>query len=301
MKKLLTALLSLCLLLGLAVPAMAADSYTYTVRIFAGAQGTIGGQEVVTYEGLRYGDLITFNTESVSLSNSEKYYVKGIRESGSDNSNAVRAFTVTGDMDYVVAYGIQGEAVAYTVNYQDANGNTLMPSETFYGSIGDRPVVAFQYIEGYQPQAYNLTGTLSSNAAENVFTFVYTPVTSPATAAPATTAPATQTPAEDAEDAEADETPAPEGEDVDNPTPVEIIPEEDVPLVDPESNGNGPAETIDIDENEVPLASAGQVVKEFAERINDVPTAGKAGIVSGVVLLLGVIWWLLFWRRRKRV
>ena len=300
MKKLFAALLSLCLMLSLAVPAMAAD-YTYTVRIFAGAQGTIGGQEVVVYDGLSYGSVITFNTGSVNLTNSDKYYVKGIRESGSDNSNTVRAFTVTGDMDYVVAYGIQGEAVAYTVNYQDANGNTLMPSETFYGSIGDRPVVAFQYIEGYQPQAYNLTGTLSDNAAENVFTFVYTPVTTPATAAPATTAPATQAPAADTEE---DETPAPEGEDEDNPTPVEIIEPEDVPLVDPnavDNDENGPAELEDIDDEQVPLANAGQVVKEFAERINDVPTAGKAGIVSGVVLLLGVVWWLMFWRRRSRV
>ena len=65
--------------------------------------------------------------------------------------------------------------VAYTVQYLDENGNELAPSNTFYGSIGDKPVVAFQYIEGYLPQAYNLTKTLSANEADNVFPFVYTP------------------------------------------------------------------------------------------------------------------------------
>lgn len=37
-------------------------------------------------------------------------------------------------------------------------------------------MVAYHYIEGYQPQAYNLTKTLSKNEAENVFTFVCEPV-----------------------------------------------------------------------------------------------------------------------------
>lgn len=36
-------------------------------------------------------------------------------------------------------------------------------------------MAAFAYIEGYEPQAYNLTRTLSVNEAENVFTFVYSP------------------------------------------------------------------------------------------------------------------------------
>ncbi|MCI8930475.1 MAG: hypothetical protein HFI00_13665, partial [Lachnospiraceae bacterium] len=38
-----------------------------------------------------------------------------------------------------------------------------------------KPVVAFLYVEGYVPQAYNLTKTLSKNEAENIFTFVYSP------------------------------------------------------------------------------------------------------------------------------
>ena len=63
--------------------------------------------------------------------------------------------------------------VSYIVNYQDTQGKVLAESQKFYGIVGEQPVVAFRYIENYQPQAYNLTRTLRKNEAENVFTFVY--------------------------------------------------------------------------------------------------------------------------------
>ena len=85
------------------------------------------------------------------------------------------SFEVTGDQEYVVAYGIKGDQVAYTINYQDANGNKLADSQTFYGNVGDKPVVAYTYIDGYTPEYRNLIKTLSANAAENVFTFNYLP------------------------------------------------------------------------------------------------------------------------------
>ena len=47
---------------------------------------------------------------------------------------------VESDQEYVAAYAIAGNMVAYTVNYQDANGNALSDSETFYGAVGDQPV-----------------------------------------------------------------------------------------------------------------------------------------------------------------
>ena len=65
--------------------------------------------------------------------------------------------------------------VAYTVNYEDEQGNKLAESQTFYGNVGDKPVVAYRYIEDYVPQALSLTKTLSDNEAENVFTFKYAP------------------------------------------------------------------------------------------------------------------------------
>ena len=177
-------LLAAVLLLAV-VPAVSTNAagYTYTVRFYAGKQGTFAdGRDVVTYKGLSYGSVVSFNPGSVVLRDGSKYYVKGIRESGKDNNTvAASAFTVTGDRDYVVAYGLRGDSVAYTINYVDVDGNVLAPSDIYYGNVGDKPVVAFVYINGYQPQAYNLTKTLVRNEAENVFTFVYTPIPGPET------------------------------------------------------------------------------------------------------------------------
>lgn len=169
------------------------DSYTYTVTFLAGNQGTFQGTgNVQTFSagaaisgngnqiqitGLKYGDEIIVDAAGsgmVNLADNNKYYVRGIRKSGFDNSAVgTQRFLVEADTEYVVAYGIKGNMVAYTVNYQDESGNGLMESRTYYGNVGDKPVVAYQYIENYQPQAYNLTKTLSQNGAENVFTFTY--------------------------------------------------------------------------------------------------------------------------------
>ena len=76
---------------------------------------------------LNPGDTVSFEARSgaVALDKDSKYYVQGIRISGRDNNAAVEnsSFEVTGDQEYVVAYGIKGDQVAYTINYQDANGN----------------------------------------------------------------------------------------------------------------------------------------------------------------------------------
>ncbi|WP_278999629.1 hypothetical protein [[Clostridium] scindens] len=166
--------------------------YTYTVTLSAGNQGTfngtggvhviggsaqISGGDAIRITGLRAGDVVVLDATAgmVDLKNGDKYYIKGVRESGRDNNTvADSAFTVTKDAEYVVAYSIQGDMVAYTVNYQDGGGNELAPSRTYYGAVGDKPVIAYQYIEGYRPDAYNLTKTLGKNEADNVFTFTYT-------------------------------------------------------------------------------------------------------------------------------
>lgn len=174
------------------------ESYTYTVTLYSGKQGVFSetdgiqvdnhttgssyqireeqqGGEKISITGLQYGDMVIVSApSSVSMDETSRYYVKGIRESGHDNNTAgASAFRVESDREYVVAYGIKGDMVSYVVNYQDTEGNTLAESQQFYGTVGDQPVVAFRYIENYQPQAYNLTKTLSDNEAENVFTFVY--------------------------------------------------------------------------------------------------------------------------------
>lgn len=179
-KKLFVSLLSVSVIAGIgAAPVMAAQTttpYTYKVTLSAGNKGTIKGQQKVEETDLAAGSTVTFNLNDILVTD-EKYYVKGIRLSGRDNSEALAApaFVVDSDADYVVAYGIKGNMVAYTVNYEDEQGNTLAESQTFYGNVGDKPVVAYRYIENYVPQALTLTKTLSDNAANNVFTFKYAP------------------------------------------------------------------------------------------------------------------------------
>ena len=141
-----------------------AFSYTYTVSFSAGGQGSInGGVQVrkasgneasvsvsakgdkIIVTGLEYGDVISCDAQgSVALNENSKYYVKGIRLSGRDNNTVAQsAFFVSGDQDYVVAYGIPGELAEYTVNYVDTDGNKLAESRTYYGNVGDEPVIAY--------------------------------------------------------------------------------------------------------------------------------------------------------------
>ncbi len=196
-KKALVSLLTGCLVCGMMpANAMAASTqptenkgYTYAVTLSAGDKGEFtDGQEIHKWEGLNYGSedtQVIFSNNYLQANvkvTDDRYYIKGVRLSGRDNEAAVLdadvsspIVRVTGDADYVVAYGVKGDQVKYTVQYQDADGNTLAPSEEFYGNVGDKPIVAYQYIDGYVPQSFALTKTLSSNEAENIFTFVYTP------------------------------------------------------------------------------------------------------------------------------
>ena len=195
LKKFLTAMLSASMVLSFsAVPAWAEENYDYTVTFYAGNQGVFSGtqglqinskgdvsissqEDRISISGLTWGDVVSFdiNQGAVSLNEESKYYVQGLRMSGRDNDEQLEepAFWVTGDEDYVVAYGIRGDMTSYTVNYVDENGNELAPSRTYYGNVGDRPVVAYLYMEGYNPEALTLTRTLSANQADNVFTFEY--------------------------------------------------------------------------------------------------------------------------------
>ena len=174
LKKIFISLFTLSLVLAMNVmPVMAEEEYTYTITLSSGNKGVITGTTSVTAS---YGATVSFDLNDITVTD-DKYYVKGIRLSGRDNDElAPLSFNVTGDADYVVAYGIRGDQVGYTVNYQDEAGNVLAPSSTFYGNIGDKPVVAYKYIENYVPQALAMTKTLSDNEADNVFTFVYKPV-----------------------------------------------------------------------------------------------------------------------------
>lgn len=187
LRQILTFVVAFCMMFQCSLLSVFADDeYTYTVTFYAGNQGTFAdGAGKIVMSNLKYGAFVSFDVQKdgvVTLNNSDKYYVKGLRKSGRDNSETDEleasrySVTVKGDADYVVAYGIKGNQVAYTVNYQDADGKKLLASNTYYGNVGDKPVVAYQYVEGYTPQALALTKTLSENSAENVFTFRYTPI-----------------------------------------------------------------------------------------------------------------------------
>lgn len=196
------ALSPLCRMNSLAAGTEALDApYDYQITFYAGNQGAFSagpavsvqgvdgkrrdvpveaGADAIVVKGLKAGDLVTFDPiqdGAVLLDESSPYYVRGLRRAGGDNDDEKpSSFRVAQDQDYVVAYGVKGEQVSYVIRYEDASGRKLADDRTYYGNVGDRPVIAFRYIEGYEPQAYNLTKTLSKNEAENVFTFVYSRV-----------------------------------------------------------------------------------------------------------------------------
>ncbi len=204
-KKILPLLTAACfagILPAVGVQAAQPERYTYTVTIYAGNQGTFAenaapwitvdktesgskakssvstAKGMITVSGLEKNDVITFDqnilqTDAVRYNAQNRYYIKGIRQSGQDNSVAAYAYRVDRDADCVLAYGVKGNMVAYTVNYQDADGNELLPSETFYGNVGDKPVIAYKYKDGYEPDVRALAKTLDANEAKNVFTFTY--------------------------------------------------------------------------------------------------------------------------------
>ena len=288
-KKMLGTLLTVCIISILStVSVLAADkeSYTYTVTLSAGNMGTINGQDKLTLSELSSDKRVSFDLTQVQVADS-KYYVKGVRLSGHDNADAldVPAFNVTGDADYVVAYGIKGDMVSYTVNFQDGDGRELAPSGTFYGNVGDKPVVAYQYIENYVPQALAITKTLSANEAENIFTFVYAPgeagtvietTTTETTVVDNTVAAGAATPgAAGAGDAGAGAGAGEAGEaGTDTPGNVENPDEET------------PRDLVDLDDEETPKSN----MKVDAEESNSKPlVAGIAIIAVSVLALVALI------------
>ena len=268
-----------------------AFSYTYTVSFSAGGQGSInGGVQVrkasgneasasvsskgdkIIVTGLEYGDVISCDAQgSVALNENSKYYVKGIRLSGRDNNTVAQsAFLVSGDQDYVVAYGIPGELAEYTVNYVDTDGNKLAESRTYYGNVGDEPVIAYLYIDGYIPDSYNQTGKLSSNASENVFNFVYSRAAS-SMAAAGNGANAANTIVPDGQNDPQDGIQAPQAQ------PNTDIADEQVPQA---ANDN----KHDIADEQVPLATM------ISESGMVVPLAiGALGIVAILAIMIFVI------------
>lgn len=256
-------------------------SYSYTVTLYAG-NGTIDGAASKSFGPYGYGADCTIAWQTLNIQpDDDKYYVKGIRLAGHDGLAESGNIEVTQDLQYVVAYGMKKDQVAYTINYVDANGAQIADSETFYGNIGDKPVIAYRYIEGYQPtNAYNLTGTLKGNAEDNVFTFKYQAVqgSSAGAANGGTSAGTTDgqaTPGDESgaadENAAGDEATGDEAAD-------------GAGTQDGAANGAEPAELLDIDDDANPLASAQSAVQEtFSNPLNYLPW------VLGVLVVIALI------------
>lgn len=159
-----------------AVPALA-EGYEYTVRIFPGNRGTLP-QDPVSYK-IPQGEGFTFDSSDVHITDNKYCYI-GLRLSGTDTlyGNAT-VNSVTEDMDFVVAYGVKADAVTYTLKFVEyETGKELSEAKTYYGRPGDKPVAAYEYIEGYRPLYLAITGTLSENDDDNVWTFEYIPIES---------------------------------------------------------------------------------------------------------------------------
>ena len=302
--RILTAVLMAVLLLGSA-PQTFADTddtgadgetftpYSYEVTVYAGRHGHFSGGAKSWTGTFEPGAGVSLDLESLGFEmDTDEYYPKGLRKTGHDNSTVLvqPSFTANEDVSYEVAYGIKGGMVSYTVQYVDADGNELLPSDTYYGMPGDKPVVSYKYIEGYQPTAYNETKTLTDREADNVFLFRYraaagtgnTAGNAGAQGAAGTTGTADNTGTAGADNAGgAEGAGAAAGENAQ------------------------PAEIVDLDTEEVPLAdnTDEEEAAEEEEEIEDsaAPLSGPAiaGIAIGSLGILGLIFYLLARKKAK--
>lgn len=158
------------------------DAYGYTVTFYAGQQGHFGSSasnKTITKK-CAAGQTISISLEDLDFHiDNQEYYAKGLRKTGHDNDewSEIKSgvITVDEDMSFEVAYGLAGGMVAYTINYVSAKGGkSLHESDTYYGMVGDKPVVSYKYVENYLPDAYNKGKTLSEDESQNVYTFTYT-------------------------------------------------------------------------------------------------------------------------------
>lgn len=245
----------------------------------------VSDKEIVI-TGLKYNSPIEIDAQEAANLTDNRYYVKGVRKSGSDNSDArdtSRLFepNVKGDKSYVIAYGIKGKQVSYTVNYLDANGNRMLESDTGYGNSGDRQYVSARNIDGYIPQAYNLVKTLSDNEAENVFNFQYRP----ATPAETETAAGTETATPGGAGTEGGGTAA-EGEEGVGEEGAANAGEQDVTQVPDE---NTPQDLVDLDEEDTPLAN--KILDERpGTRLGYFPMYVTIALAALAALILAVIY-----------
>jgi hypothetical protein len=169
------------LLLMACAPTSAHAETRYTVRVFGGNRGSVNGTEeyYVLPDTFAYEDAVNLNDyidasdgyKGIAITD-DKYYVKGYRKSGEDWLTT-SSFQIKEDTDFVVAYGVRGDQVSYTISFIEyGTGRALQNDEgqtsvTFYGNKGDKPVVPYEYVPGYRPRYRNITGTLGDEGTNN--------------------------------------------------------------------------------------------------------------------------------------
>lgn len=272
--------------------------YGYTIRIYSGNQGTFADGSTKTEIPAKAGESVTLDAESLNITvTNSKYYLKGIRPAGYDSNDTTviktRTLTVGEDQAYVAVYGVKGNTVKYTVHYVDANGQQLLPPAQYYGAAGDKPVVSYRYIDGYQPTAYNETKTLTDNEADNVFTFRYRAVAAGTQSAAGTTGTAGTT---GAAGTAGTGNAAGAGDGAGNAAGADAN-------AQPADQQQEPAEIVDLDTEEVPLADNPGDDETDSEEVEDgaspLSKGAIAGIAAGSLGILGLILYLLVRRKAK--
>lgn len=276
------------------------SNYTYTITLYSGKEGTFSdGSTEIKISDVEYGSVVSLADylSSVSLKDSEKYYVRGIRESGKDNNTVSNpAFKVESDREYVVAYGIKGDMTSYVVNYVDSDGNALAPSQTYYGVIGDQAVVAFHYVDGYRPQAYNLSKTLSKNEADNVLTFTYSKISLPTASVDEQTETSSSSSNNTSTNRRTNNNSTRNNRTSTNDSDSSST-ETDSQDSNSTSDEDTPEEIVDLDEDETPLSSADSKEKKAKER-----PAGYmyAMIGMSIVAIIGLIALLILLKKKRK-
>lgn len=222
---------------------------------------------------------------TVKVTPPANHFVSGVRIAGRDAVQTGKQELKDKDVELVVTYGLKSNMVKYTVNYTNAAGGTvpgLPASEEFYGVIGDKPVVSYKYAEGYLPQAYRLTGTLSDG--ENVFEFVYYQVDAEGNVIVINDGTTTTGAAGAGAGAGAGGAGAGAGAGA-NAADGTAIGDNATPLA------NGPADIVDLDDNNTPKADADDVEAEDGKTPLSMPVkvGGVAAIIAAIAALVAYL------------
>ena len=183
--------IALCMIAALALPALASetdDTYKYTVRIFAGKQGKIDGEDVKEYS-VTPGQKLNVDWNElkklIKVTDS-RYEATGFRLSGKDNNlypkTIAEPIVVNSDMDFVVSYALKGSDIQYTIKYLEAGTNKELHKPatiTYNGNEGEEFVPTYIYIDGYTPKDPVTTAVKLKSGM--TFTCYYTKITGSST------------------------------------------------------------------------------------------------------------------------